>query len=158
MQFLLNFPSWLASLQTNTSLHGWASSWCSRFLSPTFFHLFISGLKLSVPRGREPVQVSPRLVDNHTSLKGSSNANCLLQESNHRCVFCFLYFILYSFILHSVIYDHWVHLIILFFHGEIWFSKDRLLSNITPRFLTVEEVTLHPSSCKLWSKRFCGLF
>ncbi len=30
---------------------------------------------------------------------------------------------------------------------EIWFSKDKLLSNITPRFLTVEEVTGHPSSC-----------
>ncbi len=28
-------------------------------------------------------------------------------------------------------------------------SKDRLLSNITPRFFTVEEVTVHPSSCKL---------
>ncbi len=41
---------------------------------------------------------------------------------------------------------------------EIWFSKDRLLSNITPRFLTVEEVTVHPSSCKLWSKRFWVLF
>ncbi len=35
---------------------------------------------------------------------------------------------------------------------EIWFSKDKLLSNITPRFLIVEEVTVHPSSCKLWSK------
>ncbi len=29
------------------------------------------------------------------------------------------------------------------------FSKDKLLSNITPRFLTVEEVTGHPSSCQL---------
>ncbi len=41
---------------------------------------------------------------------------------------------------------------------EIWFSKHRLLSNITPRFVTVEEVTVHPSRCKLWSKRFCVLF
>ncbi len=32
---------------------------------------------------------------------------------------------------------------------EILFSKDKLLSNTTPRFLTVEEVTGHPSSCKL---------
>ncbi len=32
---------------------------------------------------------------------------------------------------------------------EICFLKDKLLSNITPRFLTVEEVTVHPSSCKL---------
>ncbi len=31
---------------------------------------------------------------------------------------------------------------------EICFSKEKLLS-ITPRFLTVEEVTGHPSSCKL---------
>ncbi len=29
---------------------------------------------------------------------------------------------------------------------EIWFSKDSLLSNITPRFLTAEEVTVHPSN------------
>ncbi len=29
------------------------------------------------------------------------------------------------------------------------YSKDWLLSNITPRFFTVEEVTVHPSSCKL---------
>ncbi len=29
---------------------------------------------------------------------------------------------------------------------EIWFSKDKLLSNITPRFLTVEEVTGHLSN------------
>ncbi len=40
---------------------------------------------------------------------------------------------------------------------EIWFSKEMLLSNITPRFLTVE-VTVHLSSCKLWSKRICVLF
>ncbi len=40
---------------------------------------------------------------------------------------------------------------------EIWFSKDKLLSNITPRCLTVEVETVHPSSCKLWSKRFCVL-
>ncbi len=33
--------------------------------------------------------------------------------------------------------------------GNMFFSKDKLLSNITPRFLTVEEVTGHPSSCKL---------
>ncbi len=38
---------------------------------------------------------------------------------------------------------------------EILFSKDKLLSNITPRFLTVEEGTGNPSSYKLWSKRFC---
>ncbi len=47
---------------------------------------------------------------------------------------------------------------VVFITWEIWFSKDRLLSNITPRFLTVEEVTVLPSSCKLWSKRFCVLF
>ncbi len=41
---------------------------------------------------------------------------------------------------------------------EIWFSKDGLLSNITPRFLTVEEVTVHPSSFKLWSKRSTAWF
>ncbi len=41
---------------------------------------------------------------------------------------------------------------------EIWFSKDRLLSNITPRFLAVEEVKVHPSSCKLWSNKFCVQF
>ncbi len=32
---------------------------------------------------------------------------------------------------------------------EICFSKDKLLSNITPRFLTVEEVTGHPSKLQI---------